>query len=160
MTKAFRNVEVNNPPKMTFAIGLWISLPGRSPRKASGIRANADESAVIRIGFRRSSEPCTMSLLFAQQVVVADEQHAVTGGDTEQGDESDDGRYTDLTRSQQQGEDTSNQSQRQVQQNDPALGYMVELHIKQQEDDHDAHQRREQQRVATGCCGPHVPGCR
>ena len=81
---------------------------------------------------------------------MTDEQHTVTGSDTEQGDKSDDGRYTDLTRSQQQGEDTSNQSQRQVQQNDPALGYMVELHIKQQEDDHDAHQRREQQRVA-GC---------
>ena len=37
--KALRKVDVNKPPKMTFAIGLWISLPGKSPRKANGIKA-------------------------------------------------------------------------------------------------------------------------
>ena len=51
---------MSKPPKMTFAIGLCISLPGKSPRKASGINANADDKAVIRIGFKRSSEPWTM----------------------------------------------------------------------------------------------------
>ena len=58
--KAFRKVEVSRPPNITLAIGLWISLPGRSPRRASGIRARADESAVIRMGFKRSSDPCRM----------------------------------------------------------------------------------------------------
>jgi hypothetical protein len=36
MTKALRKVEVSKPPRITFAIGLWISLPGRPPRKARG----------------------------------------------------------------------------------------------------------------------------
>ena len=58
--KALRKVDVNKPPKMTFAIGLWISLPGKSPRKANGIKAKAELNAVMRIGLSRSSEPCTM----------------------------------------------------------------------------------------------------
>ena len=33
----FKNVEVNKPPKITVAIGLWISFPGRSPFNANGI---------------------------------------------------------------------------------------------------------------------------
>ena len=53
----FNKVEVNKPPKITCAIGLWISLPGKSPRKANGIKAKAEVNAVMRIGFRRSSEP-------------------------------------------------------------------------------------------------------
>ena len=55
--KALRKVDVNNPPKMTFAIGLWISVPGKSPRKANGIKAKAELKAVMRIGLSRSSEP-------------------------------------------------------------------------------------------------------
>ena len=56
--KALRRVEVNKPPRMTTAIGLWISLPGRSPETARGTRARAEVKAVIRIGLRRSAEPC------------------------------------------------------------------------------------------------------
>ncbi len=55
--KPFRKVDVSRPPKITVAIGLCISLPGRSPFSASGINASALDSAVIRIGFKRSSEP-------------------------------------------------------------------------------------------------------
>ena len=58
--KALRKVDVSKPPKITFAIGLWISLPGKSPRKANGIKAKAELNAVMRIGLSRSSEPCTM----------------------------------------------------------------------------------------------------
>ena len=59
MINPLRKVEESNPPKMTVAIGLWISLPGKSPFTANGISAKAELKAVIRIGFRRSSEPCT-----------------------------------------------------------------------------------------------------
>ena len=58
--KAFKKVDVSKPPKMTFAIGLWISLPGKSPRNANGIKAKAEVNAVIKIGLSRSSEPCTI----------------------------------------------------------------------------------------------------
>ena len=51
MINPFRKVDVKRPPKITFAIGLCISLPGRSPLSASGISARALESAVIKIGF-------------------------------------------------------------------------------------------------------------
>ena len=44
---AFNRVELNNPPKITFAIGLWISFPGRSPPIANGMRARAEGRAVI-----------------------------------------------------------------------------------------------------------------
>lgn len=54
----FKNVEVNKPPKITVAIGLWISFPGRSPFNANGINAKAELNAVIKIGFKRSREPC------------------------------------------------------------------------------------------------------
>ena len=59
MTKPFKEVEVNNPPKITLAIGLWISLPGKLPLTAKGIIAKADDKAVIKIGFKRSREPST-----------------------------------------------------------------------------------------------------
>ena len=42
----------------TVAIGLWISFPGRSPFNANGINAKAELNAVIKIGFKRSREPC------------------------------------------------------------------------------------------------------
>lgn len=54
MMKPFRKVDVSRPPKITVAIGLCISLPGKSPFSASGINARAELSAVIRIGFKRS----------------------------------------------------------------------------------------------------------
>ena len=54
----FKKVDDNNPPKMTVAIGLWISLPGRSPLMANGINAKAELRAVIKMGFNRSNEPC------------------------------------------------------------------------------------------------------
>ena len=57
---AFNRVELNNPPKITFAIGLWISFPGRSPPIANGMRARAEDRAVIKIGLRRSNDPCMM----------------------------------------------------------------------------------------------------
>ena len=47
-TKPFNKVELNNPPRMTWAIGLWISLPGRSPPTANGIKARAEVNAVIK----------------------------------------------------------------------------------------------------------------
>ena len=53
-------VEVSKPPSITFAIGLCISLPERSPRNAKGIRARAAVSAVIRIGLSRSTDPRVM----------------------------------------------------------------------------------------------------
>ena len=53
----FRKVDVSRPPRITFAIGLWISLPGKSPASANGISASAEDNAVIKIGFRRSREP-------------------------------------------------------------------------------------------------------
>ena len=52
----FKNVEVNKPPKITVAIGLWISFPGRSPFNANGINAKAELNAVIKIGFKRSRD--------------------------------------------------------------------------------------------------------
>ena len=58
MMNPFKNVEVNKPPKITVAIGLWISFPGRSPFNANGINAKAELNAVIKIGFKRSREPC------------------------------------------------------------------------------------------------------
>lgn len=64
MTKPFRTVDVNSPPRMTFAIGDWISLPGRSPPMASGSSAKADVIAVIRIGFSRSREPVITASIF------------------------------------------------------------------------------------------------
>ena len=63
--KPFKKVDVNNPPKITLAIGLWISLPGKSPASANGISASAEDNAVIKIGFRRSREPrITLSYTF------------------------------------------------------------------------------------------------
>ena len=42
---------------MTFAIGLCISLPGKSPLTASGMRARAEVRAVISIGISLSADP-------------------------------------------------------------------------------------------------------
>ena len=57
MMKTLRRVEVMRPPKMTFAIGDCNSLPGRSPVRAIGMRANALVRAVMRMGLRRSTLP-------------------------------------------------------------------------------------------------------
>lgn len=50
-------VLVSNPPNMTCAIGLCISLPGKSLPKANGMSAKPELSAVINIGNKRSTEP-------------------------------------------------------------------------------------------------------
>lgn len=55
--KIFSIVEVNKPPNITLAIGLWISFPGKSPAIASGISAKPAVSAVIKMGESRSTEP-------------------------------------------------------------------------------------------------------
>ena len=57
MIRLFNKVEVKRPPRITLAIGLWISLPGRSPFKTMGTRANAEVRAVMRMGVMRSVEP-------------------------------------------------------------------------------------------------------
>ena len=54
----FSNVDDSRPPRTTTAIGLCISLPDAEPFMIIGTNANADVKAVIRIGVRRSSEPC------------------------------------------------------------------------------------------------------
>ena len=56
-TYIFSKVEVSNPPRITFAIGLWISLPVGSPFSASGIRARAAVNAVISMGNNLSVDP-------------------------------------------------------------------------------------------------------
>ena len=58
MMKPLSIVDVSSPPSSTFAIGLWISLPGSSPPRASGMSAKAEVNAVINIGFSLSNEPC------------------------------------------------------------------------------------------------------
>lgn len=95
----FKNVEVNKPPKITVAIGLWISFPGRSPFNANGINAKAELNAVIKIGFKRSRNlyhGLTQSHSSTQMRIVADQQHTVSGSDTKQGNETDNRRDTDL----------------------------------------------------------------
>ena len=76
MMKPFKKVDVNKPPRITVAIGLCISLPGRSPFSASGINARAELSAVIRIGFKRSIE-------LARQLASA--AHSLRSGDVYSG---------------------------------------------------------------------------
>ena len=51
------NVDVNRPPKITLAIGLWISFPGKSLANAKGIKAKPAVKAVIKIGLNLSFEP-------------------------------------------------------------------------------------------------------
>ena len=88
--KPFRNVDVKRPPKITFAIGLCISLPGRSPLRASGISASAldraDHQDWIQTVERTADNAVVDAIAFflLQVVVMADEQHSVSGGDTEQ----------------------------------------------------------------------------
>ena len=81
---------------------------------------------------------------------MADEQHTVTGGNTEQRDETDDGRDTYFTRGNHQGEYPTNQGQRQVDENHPTLSSILELHVEQKEDDYNTHQRSQQQGLASG----------
>ena len=90
-------------------------------------------------------------MLLGMQVVVAvDQQHAVAGRDAEEGDEADDGRDAQFAGGDNQGKYASNQGQRQVEQYDSALAGVLELHVQQQEDDHDAHQGGEQEGPAGG----------
>ena len=52
-----RKVEESSPPRITCAIGLWISLPGSPPASTSGISASPAVNAVISTGANRSCEP-------------------------------------------------------------------------------------------------------
>ena len=88
--------------------------------------------------------------LCTEIIVSTDEQHTVTGSNTEQRDETDNGRNTDFACSYHQGEDSTNQGQRQVEQDNPTLSRISELGINQQEDDYDTHQRSQQQCTASG----------
>src|SRR5688572_8854643 len=56
-TTMLRKVEVRSPPRMTWAIGLWISLPGFPPARTSGMSARPAVNAVMSTGASRSREP-------------------------------------------------------------------------------------------------------
>ena len=81
-------------------------------------------------------------------VVTVNQQHSVSGGYSKQGNESDDGRDADFTRSEQQCKDSSDQRQRQVQQDNSALHRTSEFHVQQQEYDHYAHERSQKKGAA------------
>ena len=51
------SVEDKSPNRITIAMGVRISLPGASPRNASGTSASPEASAVMRIGDSRSRAP-------------------------------------------------------------------------------------------------------
>ena len=102
---------------------------GRHQDGVQSVERAADDAVVQRVAFHA-----------LQVVVVADEQHTVTRGDAEQRDEADDGRDAHLAGGQQQGEDASDEGQRQVDEDDGALPDAAELVVEQQEDDDDGHQ--------------------
>ena len=64
-------------------------------------------------------------------IVMADEQHTVTGSNSEQRDESDDSGYTNFPRCKYQCENATDQRERQVQQDNSRLLDAAELMIKQ-----------------------------
>ena len=97
------------------------------------------------------------ALLFAQQVVVADKQHTVAGGNAEERDEPDDGRDAQLARGAKQHKHASYQCQRQVEQDNGTLHPVLELDIEQQEYHHNAHQRSKQQGAAGGLLAFELP---
>ena len=69
----------------------------------------------------------TVSLFLLQVVVMTDEQHTVSGGDTEERDKADDSRNTDFARCDEQGEYTSNQCQRQVDKDNRTFLYITTI---------------------------------
>lgn len=102
---------------------------GRHQNGVEAVQRTSDDAVVDRISF-----------FTLQVVVVADEQHAVAGGDAEQRYEADDGRDAHFAGGQQQGKDASDEGQRQVDENDGTLLDAAELVVEQQEDDDDGHQ--------------------
>ena len=79
---------------------------------------------------------------------MADQQHTVTGGDTKQRDETNNGGNTDLARGEPEDKDTTDQCQRQIHHHDGALAGILELMIEQHEDHQQRHERGDQQRPA------------
>ena len=71
---------------------------------------------------------------------MTDEQHTVSGGDTEERDKADDSRNTDFARCDEQGEYTANQCQRQVDKDNRTFLYATELMVQQQEYHYDRHE--------------------
>ena len=74
------------------------------------------------------------TFLFLQMVVVADEQHTVSGRNTEQRDKADDSRNAHLSRGDNQCKYAANQCKRQVQQDNAGFLHVTEFMVKQQED--------------------------
>ena len=88
---------------------------------------------------------------FGTQVVVsANEQHTITSGYTKQRDETDDGRNTNFATGNHQSKHTTYQGQWQVEKNHRTLCRILEFGVDQQEDNHNTHERSNQQRTA-GC---------
>ena len=117
---------------MTFAIGLCISFPGKSPPKAKGMSARADVSAVINMGFNRSSEPlkmvsCNELPSDEHRIIVRNQQHTVTRGDSEKRNKSDNSWYAYLSGRKTQDKHASDKCQRKIQQDDRRLRYASEL---------------------------------
>ena len=82
----------------------------------------------------------SVAFFLLQVVVMADQQHAVSGGDAEQGDETDDGRNADFPCGDEQGKHAANQCQRQVDKDDCTFLDTAELVIQQQEYHNDRHE--------------------
>ena len=65
-------MELNNPPNITCAIGLWISFPGRSPPTASGIKASAEVKAGDVIEIQFGTKAVKVEVLDVQETVKKD----------------------------------------------------------------------------------------
>ena len=116
---------------MTTAMGLWISLPGWSPARASGMSARAAVSAVMSTGASRSREPLrTASSSGAPSVdqmpVVRDEEHAVAGRDAEERHEADHRGDAQGGRREEQRSDAADQRQGEVDEDDRHLPVIAE----------------------------------
>ena len=81
-------------------------------------------------------------------VVVADEQHTVTGRDTEQRDETDNCRNAYFAGRDDKGKNAADQCQRQVQQDHAGLLDTAEFVVKQQENNDNTHERCQRQYTA------------
>ena len=88
------------------------------------------------------------SLHLLQVVVVADEQHTVTGRDTEQRNETDNCRNAYFAGRDDKGKNAADQCQGQVQQDHAGLLDTAEFVVKQQENNDNTHERCQRQYTA------------
>ena len=151
----FKSIEVRRPKRMTMAMGVWISLPGLWPPRASGNEGEAGGEGGHENGRQSLHSPAIDGLaevghpfVLLQMLDVGHEHDAVARGDAENGDEANERRDAEDAAGDENADHAADERQGEVEHDERGVAGGAEGQV-QQEPNADHHRDAQQRDDAT-----------